>query len=1013
MIRLDVLGRLALHGADGEEVRSVLAQPKRLALLVYLAVEAERGFHRRDHLFGLFWPELSQAHARQALRQALYVLRNALGDEVITSRGADEIGIAAGAVHCDACAFEQLVHEGRLEDALALYHGDFLAGFYVAGASSELEQWIDARRDALRAKATDTAWKLAASAASNGESREAARWGRFATALAPTDERSLQRLLRLLDRQGDRAGALRAYSEFAERLDAELEAEPSPETRALADAIRSRTVARELAASGEYAADASARVKTLASARAGASTASAGSHASDLVETGLASTGAEPATRPSIVTSASHRRSSVPPAQRRAYVTAAIALVAVIVVAAAAFFAWPARRASSAPVLAVGWIQDPVGADTSAEIRAIGELLSTDLARVPGLRVVTRDRLHDLLGQRGVTDATPSAITEAARTAGANIVLEAVLASGSDHTLRLDMRRVELATGAVSDPRTVTAPSVFALADRATAAVAEDFGMRAPTRPLRDVTTTSLAAERLYEQGLRNFYQRDPQSAIPLFHAALNEDSTFAMAAYYAGLAEQPTDGVGARRDLALALRLADRVSDRERLLIRQAWAFLTNAPAQLAIAESLATRYPTEPGGELALGRALEWRGDFIAAVPHLRRAITLDSLSLSEHSASCRACDALDLLVDDYIGADSLAAATRTARWWTRLQPNAPRAWWRLESMLNRDEAYDAARAAGRTAERLSPTGKSDVIRRVIGDIRGGQFSEADRMLSDEAGNGNPLQRGDALWWLVISLRNQGRLRAAAQVASLYVQNARSEPASFSEPTSMSATAVAQVQFEMGHYRRAAALFDSMSHFDWRFSPAFPDGAPGLRARHLIWMTTHEATARAAAGDTDLLGAFADSIGAWEVHSALFRDHLMDFYVRGLLLDARGQRDSAAEEFRRVAISPIDGYSRANFELGKILIAEGRPRDAIPYLRAPLHGWIEASNYYLTYTELHALLGEAFDRAGEPDSAIVHYDRALDAWRHADPEFARRVAAMRERVSALRARSHRQVVM
>lgn len=1006
MIRLDVLGRLALHGADGGEIRSVLAQPKRLALLVYLAVEADRGFHRRDHLFGLFWPELSQAHARQALRQALYVLRNALGDDVITSRGADEIGIAANVVQCDACAFQQLVRERRLEDALALYHGDFLAGFYVAGASGELEQWIDGRRDALRALATEAAWKLAASAASNGESREAARWGRFATALAPTDERSLQRLLRLLDRQGDRAGALRAYSEFAERLDAELEAEPSPETRALADAIRSRTVARELAASGEYAADASAHEKAVEDL-----TPSTGRNgARELVESRTASNASDAG---SLVTVPRVRAPRVPArdAHRRAYAMAAVALV---VVSAAAFFAWPARRASSVPVLAVGWIQDPAGADTSAEIRAIGELLSTDLVRVPGLHVVTRDRLHDLLGQRGVTDATPSAITEAARSAGASIVLEAVLAPEPDHTLRLELRRVELATGAVSEPRTVTGSSVFALADRATAAVAEDFGLRAPARPLRDVTTTSLAAERLYEQGLRNFYQRDPQSAIPLFHAALSEDSTFAMAAYYAGLAEQQTDGVGARRDLALALRLADRVSDRERLVIRQAGAFLTNDPAQLAIAESLATRYPTEPGGELALGRALEWRGDFLAAIPHLRRAISLDSLSLSERSASCRACDALDLLVDDYISLDSLGAATRTARWWTRLQPNAPRAWWRLESMLNRDEAYDEARAAGRTAERLSPTGKSDVIRRVIGDIRGGQFAEADRMLTDEAGDGNPLQRGDALWWLVISLRNQGRLRAASQVATMLVQNARSEPESFSEPSSMNVTAVAQVQFEMGHYRRAAALFDSISHYAWHFSPAFPDGAPGLRARHMIWMTTHEATARAAAGDTDLLAALADSIRVWKVHSALLRDHLMDFYVRGLLLAARGQRDSAAADFRRAAAaSPIDGYSRANFELGKILIAEGRPREAIPYLRAPLHGWIEASNYYLTYTELHALLGEAFDRAGEPDSAIVHYDRAVDAWRHADPEFAGRVAAVRARVTALRARSHRQVAM
>lgn len=982
MIRLDVLGRLALHGADGREIRSVLAQPKRLALLVYLAVETERGFHRRDHLFGLFWPELSQAHARQALRQALYVLRHALGDDVITSRGADEIGLADRAIQCDACGFEQLVREQRLDDALALYHGDFLAGFYVAGASVELEQWIDGRRDGLRAIATDAAWKLAASASARGEPREAARWARQATALAPTDERSLQRLLRLLDRQGDRAGALRAFAEFAERLEAELEAEPSPETRALADAIRNRTVARELAASGEHATEVSAA----------ASAPPAEATVVSPAETVAAAPTATRATPPV-------------PAHRRAYVAAAAGLT---VLGAAAFFAWPAHRARSAPVLAVGWIQDPAGADTSAEIRAIGELLSTDLARVPGLRVVSRDRLHDLLGQRGVSEATPSAISDAARDAGANVVLEAVLATAPDHMLRLDMRRVELATGVAGETHTVRAPSVFALADRATASVAEDFGVRAPELPVSSVTTTSLAAERLYEQGLRNFYQSDQQTAVPLFHAALSEDSTFAMAAYYAGLAEQATDGFGARRDLALALRLADRVSDRERLLIRQAWAFLTNDPAQLAFADSLVTRFPGEPGGELAVGRALIWRGDFLAALPHLRRAIRLDSLSLSGRSASCRACDALDLMVDDYIDLDSLGAAERVARWWTRQQPTSPRAWRRVESVLNREESYDGARAAGRTAERLSPTGASDVINRAIADIRAGNFVEADGMLTNEAGNGNALQRGDALWWLIISLRNQGRLNAAAQVASLLVQNAASEPESFSEPSSVSATAVAQVQFEMGHYRRAAAIFDSLAHFDWRFTPAFPDGAPGLRARHRIWMTTHAATAHAAAGDTAVLAALADSITAWKPYSALFRDHVMDDYVRGLLLVARGQREAAAAQFRRAIVAPIDGYSRANLELAKILIADGRPREATPYLRAPLHGWLEASNYYLTYTELHAVLGEAFDRAGEPDSAIVHYNRAIDAWRRADPEFATRVATMRARVSALRQLGH-----
>src|ERR671927_225158 len=88
-----VLGAVSLRGAGGRELRSVLAQPKRVALLAYLAA-AHRRFHRRDSLVALFWPELDQEHARAALRQALYSLRRPLGDGALESRGDDEIGLS-------------------------------------------------------------------------------------------------------------------------------------------------------------------------------------------------------------------------------------------------------------------------------------------------------------------------------------------------------------------------------------------------------------------------------------------------------------------------------------------------------------------------------------------------------------------------------------------------------------------------------------------------------------------------------------------------------------------------------------------------------------------------------------------------------------------------------------------------------------------------------------------------------------------------------------------------------
>ena len=46
--------------------------------------------------------------------------------------------------------------------------------------------------------------------------------------------------MNLLDRLGDRAGALRLYDEFSTRLRADLDVEPSSETIDLWKAIRSR-----------------------------------------------------------------------------------------------------------------------------------------------------------------------------------------------------------------------------------------------------------------------------------------------------------------------------------------------------------------------------------------------------------------------------------------------------------------------------------------------------------------------------------------------------------------------------------------------------------------------------------------------------------------------------------------------------------------------------------------------------------------------------------------------------
>jgi DNA-binding SARP family transcriptional activator/TolB-like protein len=248
MVRFNILGRIGLRDADGNEIRSVLAQPKRLALLAFLA-SAPGGFRRRDSLVSLFWPESSTDAARASLRTALSTLRRSLGDDVILTRGNEEVGVDPERLWCDAAAFQAACADGGLDaaelaGALALYRGDLLDGFHVDDAP-EFERWLEEWRADLRRAAAAAARRLAEREQQAGNDAAAAQWARRALSLAPDDEGALRRLIVLLDQAGDRSGALRAYEEFAERLRAEFQVEPAPETQALIRTVCGRMNARK------------------------------------------------------------------------------------------------------------------------------------------------------------------------------------------------------------------------------------------------------------------------------------------------------------------------------------------------------------------------------------------------------------------------------------------------------------------------------------------------------------------------------------------------------------------------------------------------------------------------------------------------------------------------------------------------------------------------------------------------------------------------------------------------
>jgi len=241
VIRLRTLGSVDLRAADGSQISAVIRQPKRLALLIYLALSGAV-FHRRDRLLALFWPESDERGARGSLSQALFHLRAALGKDAIVNRGDEEIGVAHDQVWCDVVAFRNLTRAGRHADAMELYQGELLPSFTVADLP-EFEDWLADQRRSLAEQAAESCQQLSRAAEQDGEAAAAIRWMRRAVAIEPFNEPAHQRLITLLDRSGDRAAALRAFEELRAALHAEFEADPSAETLEVMRAVRARAEA--------------------------------------------------------------------------------------------------------------------------------------------------------------------------------------------------------------------------------------------------------------------------------------------------------------------------------------------------------------------------------------------------------------------------------------------------------------------------------------------------------------------------------------------------------------------------------------------------------------------------------------------------------------------------------------------------------------------------------------------------------------------------------------------------
>jgi len=234
--RLFLLGQARLTGPSESSLRRA-SQQRRLALLALIASSPGETISR-DRALGLLWPDRDEHTARHLLADSVYVLRRALGDQVIIASG-ETLRLSTSTLWTDIVQFRNSIAEGRWSDALDLYHGDFLDGFFVRNAG-DFEQWAMAERVRLRGLAVRAASRLTLLHRTNGNTADAMAAAERALELEPADETLFRSLIDLLVTAGNTVRAEAVARLFVEGL-AELGVAPSAGTaRLLRDLKASR-----------------------------------------------------------------------------------------------------------------------------------------------------------------------------------------------------------------------------------------------------------------------------------------------------------------------------------------------------------------------------------------------------------------------------------------------------------------------------------------------------------------------------------------------------------------------------------------------------------------------------------------------------------------------------------------------------------------------------------------------------------------------------------------------------
>ena len=237
LARIYILGLMRAAAWTGHDL--LPRSRKARALLGYLCLHSGEPI-TRSSLAALLWDRVPDTQAATSFRQALRELTHAMGPIAQELIVADRRTVSLDSALCWVDARDALVSgwpfsSSAGSDLTAHRAGDLLEG--LDGLSVPFDHWLLMERTRFTGRLRERLEaELRATASRDAEGRAAA--ARSVIAFDPTHEGAARMLMRALAEMGERAQALHEYERCRDAVRSSLDVEPSSETRALYQALR-------------------------------------------------------------------------------------------------------------------------------------------------------------------------------------------------------------------------------------------------------------------------------------------------------------------------------------------------------------------------------------------------------------------------------------------------------------------------------------------------------------------------------------------------------------------------------------------------------------------------------------------------------------------------------------------------------------------------------------------------------------------------------------------------------